>query len=58
MADGPAATFPTIWGPYQLYDLFDAYAISEEVGATNPTRPCFCGRWSNWPFRRPSAAAW
>ena len=41
VADGPAATFRNNLGPYQLYDLFDAYAISEEVGAHKPDAAMF-----------------
>ena len=41
VADGPAATFTNNLGPYGLYDLFDAYAISEEVGAAKPDRRIF-----------------
>jgi FMN phosphatase YigB (HAD superfamily) len=36
VADGPAATFANNLGPYGLYELFDAYAISEEVGVSKP----------------------
>ncbi len=36
VADGPAATFTNNLGPYGLYELFDAYAISGEVGVTKP----------------------
>ena len=41
VADGPAATFRNNLGPYQLYDLFDAYAISEDVGAHKPAAAMF-----------------
>ncbi|HEX2908946.1 MAG TPA: HAD family hydrolase [Phototrophicaceae bacterium] len=36
VADGPYATFPNNLGPYGLYELFDAYAISEIVGVAKP----------------------
>lgn len=36
VADGPAATFVNNLSPYGLYDLFDAYAISENVGVAKP----------------------
>ena len=36
VADGPVATFHNNLGPYGLYDLFDAYAISEAVGVSKP----------------------
>lgn len=36
VADGPSATFVNNLGPYGLYELFDAYAISAEVGAEKP----------------------
>jgi FMN phosphatase YigB (HAD superfamily) len=41
VADGPTATFRNNLGPYQLFDLFDAYAISEEVGVTKPDAAMF-----------------
>lgn len=36
VADGPVATFPNNLAPYDLYDLFDAYAISETLGCEKP----------------------
>jgi putative hydrolase of the HAD superfamily len=36
VADGPAATFRNNLGPSGLFGLFDAYAISEEIGVTKP----------------------
>ena len=36
VADGPAATFTNILTRYDLYDCFDAFAISEEVGVEKP----------------------
>lgn len=41
VADGPAATFVNNLGPYGLYDLFDAYAISEDVGVSKPDAAMF-----------------
>ncbi|MBN2390890.1 MAG: HAD-IA family hydrolase [Anaerolineae bacterium] len=36
VADGPAVTFTNILTQYDLYDCFDAFAISEEVGVEKP----------------------
>ncbi len=36
VADGPAATFSNILTPHGLFDCFDAFAISEEVGVEKP----------------------
>ena len=36
VADGPQASFVNNLGPYGLYELFDAYAISEHVGVEKP----------------------
>jgi FMN phosphatase YigB (HAD superfamily) len=36
VADGPTATFENNLNPYGLYSLFDAYAISEELGVLKP----------------------
>lgn len=41
VADGPVATFRNNLGPYGLYDLFDAYAISEELGTRKPDAHMF-----------------
>jgi putative hydrolase of the HAD superfamily len=41
VADGPAATFSNNLQPYGLYDLFDAYAISEQVGVLKPEAAMF-----------------
>jgi HAD superfamily hydrolase (TIGR01549 family) len=41
IADGPTATFRNNLGPSGLYDLFDARAISEEIGATKPEAGIF-----------------
>lgn len=41
VADGPAATFTNNLGPYGLYELFDAYAISEIVGVSKPDARMF-----------------
>src|SRR4051812_24495505 len=36
VADGPTATFVNNLGPYNLYDVFDAYAISEQLEVSKP----------------------
>lgn len=36
VADGPCDTFSNNLGPYDLYDLFDVYAISETLGCEKP----------------------
>jgi len=36
VADGPTATFANVLTQYNLYDCFDAFAISEEVGVEKP----------------------
>ncbi len=36
VADGPVGTFVNNLSPYGLYDRFDAYAISEQVGVSKP----------------------
>ena len=41
VADGPCATFTNNLGPYNLYDLFDVYAISETVGVLKPDPTIF-----------------
>ena len=41
VADGPVATFSNNLGPYALYPLFDAYAISETVGVLKPDAAIF-----------------
>lgn len=41
VADGPSATFVNNLGPYDLYSLFDAYAISAEVGVEKPNARIF-----------------
>jgi putative hydrolase of the HAD superfamily len=41
VADGPAETFTNNLGPYGLYEVFDAYAISEKVGVSKPDRRMF-----------------
>ena len=41
VADGPVATFENNLGPYGLYDLFDAYAISGQVGVSKPDAAMF-----------------
>ena len=41
VADGPAANFTNNLSPYGLYDLFDAYAVSELVGVKKPDAKMF-----------------
>lgn len=41
VADGPRGTFENILKPRGLWNLFDAYAISQEVGATKPEAGMF-----------------
>jgi putative hydrolase of the HAD superfamily len=41
VADGPTATFENNLKPYGLYSLFDAYAISEQVGVQKPDAHMF-----------------
>jgi|SRR5690554_2147781 len=36
VADGPTGTFRNVLTQHQLYDLFDAFAISQEVGVDKP----------------------
>lgn len=36
VADGPADTFMNNLHPYRMYDLFDVYAISAQVGVEKP----------------------
>jgi FMN phosphatase YigB (HAD superfamily) len=41
VADGPVATFRNSLGQHGLYDLFDAYAISGEIGVDKPDARMF-----------------
>jgi putative hydrolase of the HAD superfamily len=41
VADGPPETFRNALGQHGLYDLFDAYAISHEVGVDKPDARMF-----------------
>lgn len=41
VADGPRATFENILKPRRLWQLFDAYAISGDVGVTKPDARMF-----------------
>ncbi len=41
VADGPTATFVNNLGPYGVFQLFDARAISQEVGCEKPSRKIF-----------------
>jgi putative hydrolase of the HAD superfamily len=42
VGDGAVATFRNNLSPYGLYDLFDVYAISQEVGVSKPHPHIFC----------------
>ncbi len=41
VADGPRGTYHNVLAHYHLYDLFDAFAISEEVGVEKPDARMF-----------------
>jgi putative hydrolase of the HAD superfamily len=41
VADGPVGTFENVLTHYGLYDLFDVYAISEQVGVSKPDARMF-----------------
>jgi HAD superfamily hydrolase (TIGR01549 family) len=41
VADGPAATFTNVLTHHQLYDYFDAFAISGQLGSLKPERRNF-----------------
>lgn len=41
VADGPAGSFHNIYHQYRLYDHFDAFAISSEVGVEKPDARMF-----------------
>jgi HAD superfamily hydrolase (TIGR01549 family) len=41
VADGPAGSFHNIYHQYALYDCFDAFAISSEVGVEKPDARMF-----------------
>lgn len=41
VADGPAGTFRNVLTQHQLYDCFDAFAISHEVGVDKPDARMF-----------------
>lgn len=41
VADGPAGTFRNVLAQQSLYESFDAYAISQEVGVTKPDARMF-----------------
>ena len=41
VADGPAATFANALTQHQLYDYFDAFAISDHLGCEKPDRRLF-----------------
>jgi putative hydrolase of the HAD superfamily len=41
VADGPAGTFHNVLHQHELYDLFDAFAISGDVGVSKPDARMF-----------------
>jgi putative hydrolase of the HAD superfamily len=41
VADGRPGTYPNVLGHYRLYHLFEAVAISDEVGVCKPDRRMF-----------------
>jgi HAD superfamily hydrolase (TIGR01549 family) len=41
VADGPAATFTNNLGPYGLYDFFEVYTISDNLGCEKPDARMF-----------------
>ena len=41
VADGPLGTFTNVLGYYGLFDLFDAYAISGQIGVEKPDARMF-----------------
>lgn len=41
VADGPRGTYYNVLSKYGLWDLFDAFAISEEVGVMKPHKRMF-----------------
>jgi HAD superfamily hydrolase (TIGR01549 family) len=41
VADGPTGTFRNVLPAHGLWDLFDAFAISDEVGVEKPAAPMF-----------------
>ena len=41
VADGPTATFENNLNPYGLYELFDAYSISQQLGVMKPDAKMF-----------------
>jgi HAD superfamily hydrolase (TIGR01549 family) len=52
VADGPAATFTNILTQHSLYECFDAFAISEEVGAEKPDPRIFIHALEHLGIRR------
>ena len=58
VADGPTATFTNILTHYDLYDCFDAFAISEEVGVEKPDPRIFIHALDNSASARRITGAW
>jgi HAD superfamily hydrolase (TIGR01549 family) len=52
VADGPAATFTNILTQHDLYDCFDAFAISAQVGVEKPDSRIFIHALDKLGIRR------
>jgi HAD superfamily hydrolase (TIGR01549 family) len=52
VADGPAATFTNILTQHNLYDCFDAFAISAQVGVEKPDSRIFIHALDKLGIRR------
>jgi len=52
VADGPAGTFHNILSQHGLYDCFDAFAISEQVGVDKPDPRMFIHALDQLGIRR------
>jgi HAD superfamily hydrolase (TIGR01549 family) len=52
VADGPAGTFRNVFTQHNLYHLFDAFAISGEVGVTKPDAKMFITALNGLGIRR------
>ena len=42
VSNGPVGSIPNVLGYYELYDLFESFAISEGLGVDKPDRRIFC----------------
>ncbi len=52
VADGPAGTFRNVFTQHNLYHLFDAFAISGEVGVSKPDERMFITALDQLGIRR------